>query len=167
MSTNYLIMNSVNKKEIEKFSKIAEEWWNPVGKFKPLHKFNPIRIKYIKDHIVDHFKLANKKKPLEKINILDIGCGGGLLSEPMQRLGGNVTGIDASIKNIKIAKLHSRKNNFDYVGENFAYEARSIHYNHKKRAKGIYGTASQIDLKELKEEGIEAQMIPWIKDRNN
>ncbi|MSP10513.1 MAG: DUF1178 family protein [Pelagibacteraceae bacterium] len=59
------------------------------------------------------------------------------------------------------------KNNFDYVGENFAYEARSIHYNHKKRAKGIYGTASQIDLKELKEEGIEAQMIPWIKDRNN
>lgn len=59
------------------------------------------------------------------------------------------------------------KNNFDYVGENFAYEARSIHYNHKKREKGIYGTASQIDLKELKEEGIEAQMIPWIKDRNN
>lgn len=113
MSTNYLIMNSVNKKEIEKFSKIAEEWWNPVGKFKPLHKFNPIRIKYIKDHVVDHFKLANKKKPLEKINILDIGCGGGLLSEPMQRLGGSVTGIDASIKNIKIAKLHSQKNNLN------------------------------------------------------
>ncbi len=102
-------MNSVIKKEIEKFSKIAEEWWDPVGKFRPLHKFNPIRIQYIKDHIVDHFKLVSKKKPLEKINILDIGCGGGLLSEPMQRLGANVTGIDASIKNIKIAKLHSKK----------------------------------------------------------
>lgn len=106
-------MNSVNKKEIEKFSKIAEEWWNPIGKFKPLHKFNPIRIKYIRDNIINHFKLVNKMKPLQKINILDIGCGGGLLSEPMQRLGANVIGIDASIKNIKIAKLHSRKNNLN------------------------------------------------------
>ena len=103
-------MNSVNKKEIEKFSKIASEWWDPNGKFKPLHKFNPIRIKYIKENIIDKFKLKNRTKPLEKINILDIGCGGGLLSEPMQRLGANVTGIDASIKNIKIAKLHAKKN---------------------------------------------------------
>ena len=103
-------MSSVNKKEIEKFSKIAAEWWNPNGKFKPLHKFNPIRIKYIKENIIHNFKLKNKTKPLKKINILDIGCGGGLLSEPMQRLGANVTGIDASIKNIKIAKLHAKKN---------------------------------------------------------
>jgi 2-polyprenyl-6-hydroxyphenyl methylase / 3-demethylubiquinone-9 3-methyltransferase len=103
-------MSSVNKKEIEKFSKMATEWWDPKGKFKPLHKFNPIRIKYIKENIINDFKLKNKKKPLEKINILDIGCGGGLLSEPMQRLGANVTGIDASIKNIKIAKLHAKKN---------------------------------------------------------
>ena len=70
-------MTSVNKKEIEKFSKMAEEWWDPNGKFKPLHKFNPIRIRYIKDNIIDHFNLNNKNKPLNKINILDIGCGGG------------------------------------------------------------------------------------------
>jgi 2-polyprenyl-6-hydroxyphenyl methylase/3-demethylubiquinone-9 3-methyltransferase len=104
-------MSSVNKKEIEKFSKMAAEWWDPSGKFKPLHKFNPIRIKYIKENIINSFKLKTKKKPLDKINILDIGCGGGLLSEPMTRLGANVTGIDASNKNISIAKLHAKKNN--------------------------------------------------------
>jgi len=103
-------MSSVNKKEIEKFSKMATEWWDPEGKFKPLHKFNPIRIKYIKDNIIYSFKLKSKEQPLQKINILDIGCGGGLLSEPMARLGANVTGIDASDKNIKIAKLHAKKN---------------------------------------------------------
>ena len=103
-------MSSINKKEIEKFSKIASEWWDPNGKFKPLHKFNPIRIKYIKDNIIDNFKLKSNREPLEKINILDIGCGGGLLSEPITRLGANVTGIDASDKNIKIAKLHAKKN---------------------------------------------------------
>ncbi len=102
-------MTSVNKKEIDKFSKIANEWWDPEGKFKPLHKFNPIRIKYIKESIINNFKLKNKSKPLCGINILDIGCGGGLLSEPISRMGANVTGIDASDKNIKIAKLHSKK----------------------------------------------------------
>ena len=103
-------MSSVNKKEIEKFSKMADEWWDPSGKFKPLHKFNPIRIQYIKENIIGNFKLKNKKKPLDKINILDIGCGGGLLSEPMTRLGANVTVIDASSKNINIAKHHAKKN---------------------------------------------------------
>ena len=103
--------NTINKKEIEKFSKIAEEWWNPEGKFKPLHKFNPIRISYIKNNIINSFKLKNKKNPLEKVKILDIGCGGGLLSEPMTRLGAKVTGIDASDKNIQVAKLHAKKNN--------------------------------------------------------
>ena len=103
-------MSSVNKKEIEKFSNMATEWWDPDGKFKPLHKFNPIRIKYIKENIIDQFKMKNKAKPLSGINILDIGCGGGLLSEPMNRLGANITGIDASIKNIKIAKIHAKKN---------------------------------------------------------
>ncbi len=103
-------MTSVNKKEIDKFSKIANEWWDPEGKFKPLHKFNPTRIKYIKENIINNFKLKNKLRPLSGINILDIGCGGGLLSEPMSRMGANVTGIDASDKNIKIAKLHSKKN---------------------------------------------------------
>ena len=105
--------NTINKKEIEKFSKIAEEWWDPEGKFKPLHKFNPIRISYIKNNIIQSFKLKNKNKPLEKVKILDIGCGGGLLCEPMSRLGANVVGIDASDKNIKVAKLHAKKNNLD------------------------------------------------------
>ncbi|WP_440934666.1 bifunctional 2-polyprenyl-6-hydroxyphenol methylase/3-demethylubiquinol 3-O-methyltransferase UbiG [Candidatus Pelagibacter sp.] len=103
-------MTSVNKKEIDKFSKMADEWWDPEGKFKPLHKFNPTRIKYIKENIINNFKLKNKFRPLSGISILDIGCGGGLLSEPMSRMGANVTGIDASDKNIKIAKIHSKKN---------------------------------------------------------
>ena len=102
--------STINKTEINKFDKLAAEWWNPEGNFKPLHKFNPIRIKYIKENIINNFKLKNKSKPLSGIKILDIGCGGGLLSEPMSRMGANVTGIDASDKNIKIAKLHSKKN---------------------------------------------------------
>ena len=107
-------MTTVNKKEIEKFSKMAEEWWDVEGKFKPLHKFNPIRIKYIKESVIENFKLQNNEKlPLNGINLLDIGCGGGLLSEPMCRLGATVTGIDASAKNIEIAKIHAKKNNLN------------------------------------------------------
>ena len=105
--------NTINKEEIEKFSRIAEEWWDPEGKFKPLHKFNPIRISYIKNNIVESFKLENKEKPLENIKILDIGCGGGLLSEPFKRLGAEIVGIDASSKNINVAKLHAKKNNLN------------------------------------------------------
>ena len=105
--------NTINKEEIEKFSQIAEEWWDPEGKFKPLHKFNPIRIAYIKNNIINSLGLKNKKKPLENVKILDIGCGGGLLSEPLSRLGAKVVGIDASEKNIKVAKIHSKKNNLN------------------------------------------------------
>ena len=101
--------STVNKEEIEKFSKIAAEWWDPEGKYKPLHKFNPIRIKYIKENIINHFNIKIQNKPLKNINILDIGCGGGLLCEPLTRLGANITGIDATEKNIKIAKLNSNK----------------------------------------------------------
>ena len=103
-------MNSINKKEIEKFSKIAEEWWDPNGKFKPLHNFNPIRIRYIKENIIKDFKIRSSDKPLKNIKLLDIGCGGGLLSEPMCRLGASVVGIDASKKNIEVAKFHAKKN---------------------------------------------------------
>ena len=104
-------INTINKKEIEKFSKIAEEWWDPTGKFKPLHKFNPVRISYIKNNIVSTFHLKKDEKILKGIKILDIGCGGGLLSEPMARLGAEVVGIDASNQNINIAKLHAKKSN--------------------------------------------------------
>ncbi len=104
-------INTINKEEINKFTKMADEWWNPEGKFKPLHKFNPIRIKYIKDNVISHFKKNKKKNSLKGLEFLDIGCGGGLLSEPFARLGANITGIDASDKNIKIAKIHSKKSN--------------------------------------------------------
>ena len=87
--------NTINKEEVEKFNKIAEEWWNPNGKFKPLHKFNPIRIEYIKNNIIKDFNISSNHKPLAGISILDIGCGGGLLSEPLARLGAKVVGIDA------------------------------------------------------------------------
>ena len=90
---------------------MAEEWWDPNGKFKPLHKFNPSRIQYIKSLVNERYKLKNDKKPFQGLSVLDIGCGGGLLSEPICRLGANITAIDASEKNIKIAKLHAKKNN--------------------------------------------------------
>ena len=104
-------MTTINKEEIQKFSSLAEEWWDVKGKFKPLHMFNPIRIEYITQMIKKHFKISDKKiNPFNELKILDIGCGGGLISEPMARLGANVTGIDASEKNIKIAQIHSEEN---------------------------------------------------------
>jgi len=103
-------LSTINYKEIEKFSKLSEEWWDTQGKFKPLHKFNPIRIKYIKQNIIEHFNIVNSKKPLNNLSLLDVGCGGGLLSEPMCRLGAKVTGIDATRENINIAKIHAKKN---------------------------------------------------------
>ena len=108
--------NTINKKEIEKFSKIAEEWWDPKGKFKPLHNFNPLRISYIKENIIKTFNLQEKDKILSGVKILDIGCGGGLLSEPMSRLGAKVFGMDASKKNIEVAKIHAQKSglNIEY-----------------------------------------------------
>ena len=114
--------NTLDKKEIEKFSKIAEEWWNPTGKFRPLHKFNPIRIKYIKDNLINDFDLKDKKKPLDGLKILDIGCGGGLLSEPMARLGARVTGIDPVKRNIEIAKHHLKRSKLDIKYFNFSPE---------------------------------------------
>ena len=102
-------MNTVNKKEIDKFSKLAEEWWNPFGKFKPLHKLNPIRVELIRNKIISHYNLKNGNQPLKKLEILDIGCGGGILSEPISRMGGNVTGVDASEINIKVAKAHANR----------------------------------------------------------
>ena len=103
---------TINKEEIQKFSKLADEWWDVNGKFKPLHMFNPIRIEYISEKIKTHFDIKDDKiNFLENFNILDIGCGGGLISEPMARLGAKVTGIDVAEKNIKIAEMHSKKNN--------------------------------------------------------
>ena len=101
--------STINKEEIQKFSKLADEWWDVNGKFKPLHLFNPIRIEYITEKIKLHFDINKRTNFLEDIEILDIGCGGGLISEPLARLGGKITGIDAAEKNIKVAKIHSNK----------------------------------------------------------
>ena len=120
---------TVNKKEIDKFSKLASEWWNPNGKFKPLHKFNPVRLGYIKESILKKFKKKNINNSIKNLSILDIGCGGGLLCEPLSRLGARVVGIDASEKNIKIAKTHAKESNLKisyYCAspENFKYKGK-------------------------------------------
>ena len=103
--------NSVNSDEIAKFNAMAEEWWDEKGKFAPLHKFNPCRIEFILNSLTKELNLAedNPLSPLKGLDILDVGCGGGLISEPLTRLGANVTAIDASEKNIKIASLHAEQ----------------------------------------------------------
>ena len=112
-------MTTINKEEIQKFSNLADQWWDVKGKFRPLHMFNPIRIEYITDKISEHFNIEKKNNFLTKFSILDIGCGGGLISEPMARLGARVTGIDASEKNIKVAQLHAKQNklNITYLNK--------------------------------------------------
>lgn len=101
---------TVDPEEIDKFSAIAAEWWDPRGKFKPLHKFNPVRLSYIREVLCRHFNRdpANTR-PLEGLRLLDIGCGGGLLCEPMTRLGATVVGADASDANIKTASVHAQE----------------------------------------------------------
>ncbi len=99
---------TVDKDQVEWFSKMAAEWWNPTGKFRPLHKFNPVRLAYIRDRICQTFgRDPNSHQPLAGLRILDIGCGGGLLSEPMARMGATVVGADPSEKNIGIASAHA------------------------------------------------------------
>ena len=101
---------TINDAEIAKFTAMAEEWWDPKGKFKPLHKFNPVRLTYIREHLLVHFgRDGSAMRPFEGLTILDVGCGGGLLSEPLARLGAKVTGIDAAERNIAIARLHADK----------------------------------------------------------
>jgi len=105
---------TIDPAEIEKFSKIADEWWDPLGKFKPLHKFNPVRLAYIRDGVCAHFGRDRRaKRPLEGLRLLDVGCGGGLVCEPMRRLGAEVTGVDAAERNIKTALVHASDHKLD------------------------------------------------------
>jgi 2-polyprenyl-6-hydroxyphenyl methylase / 3-demethylubiquinone-9 3-methyltransferase len=99
---------SIDPAEVAKFSAMAADWWNPNGKFKPLHRFNPVRLKFIRERAERHFGLApGLRTPLDGLRLLDIGCGGGLVCEPMARLGTSVTGVDASEANIKTALTHA------------------------------------------------------------
>ena len=111
-------MSSIDEAEVAKFSAIAAEWWDPTGKFAPLHKFNPVRLGFIRAEAAAHFgRDARSLRPFEGLNLLDIGCGGGLLSEPMARLGFAVTGADASEKNIGTASAHAAQSGLaiDYI----------------------------------------------------
>jgi 2-polyprenyl-6-hydroxyphenyl methylase / 3-demethylubiquinone-9 3-methyltransferase len=101
---------TIDQSEVDRFSAMAAEWWSPTGKFRPLHKFNPVRIEYIRDRVSAHFGRDPKAHlPLSGLRVLDIGCGGGLLSEPVARMGASVVGADASEKNIGIARTHAEQ----------------------------------------------------------
>src|SRR5258707_5784868 len=116
--------STVDEAEIERFSRIAEEWWDPTGKFAPLHRLNPTRLGYIRDRAAGHWQRDPLSgSPLQGLSLLDIGCGGGLLSEPMARLGGRVTGVDAAARNIRVAAPHAEKQGLDIDYRQRAAEA--------------------------------------------
>lgn len=101
---------TVDLAEVEKFSAMADSWWDPAGKFRPLHRLNPVRVGYIRDKVCAHFdRDPAAPQPLEGLSLIDIGCGGGLLSEPMARLGAATTGVDATPRNVEVARLHAEQ----------------------------------------------------------
>jgi 2-polyprenyl-6-hydroxyphenyl methylase / 3-demethylubiquinone-9 3-methyltransferase len=105
---------TVDQKEVDNFSKMASQWWDPDGKFKPLHRFNPVRLDYILHKLCVKFdRDKNSAMPFKGLHVLDIGCGGGLLSEPMARLGAQVVGVDPSVRNIEVAKIHALSSGLD------------------------------------------------------
>ena len=113
--------NTIDPAEVAKFQALAETWWDMDGKMAPLHKFNPARLGYIRHRIIDHFgKDTDTLKPLENLSVLDVGCGGGILAEPLARMGGSVTGIDVTKDLINVAKLHAGES-----GLNITYEHTS------------------------------------------
>lgn len=105
-----IAQTTIDADEVARFSAMADEWWDPTGKFKPLHKFNPIRLGYIRAQLCAHFNRDPRSlTPLDGLTLLDVGCGGGLISEPLARMGATVTGIDASEQNIGTARAHSQR----------------------------------------------------------
>lgn len=101
---------TVDPREVERFAALAAEWWNPRGKMRVLHKFNPVRLAYLRETLTAHFGRDPRAiRPLEGLRLLDIGCGGGLLSEPLARMGADVTGIDPAERNVRIAALHAEE----------------------------------------------------------
>lgn len=105
---------SIDVEDVARFSALAEKWWDPTGEFAPLHKFNPTRLEFIRDQAAARFdRDPRTRRPFEGLSLLDIGCGGGLLSEPMSRLGFAVTGVDASARNIGTARAHAEPQGLD------------------------------------------------------
>ena len=110
---------TVDQDELLKFTEVADTWWDEAGPFKPLHRFNPVRVAYIQEKITEHFATAGnvseqgRPQPLKGLSLLDVGCGGGLLAEPMARMGAQVSGVDAAEKNIGVAKLHAQQQGLD------------------------------------------------------
>lgn len=122
---------TIDQAEVDKFSAMATEWWDPSGKFRPLHKFNPVRLSYIKEQVCAHFsRQPNDRQPFKGLRFLDIGCGGGLLAEPMARLGAEIIGADASDTNIEIAKIHAEQT--DVAIDYRATTAESLQENGEK-----------------------------------
>ena len=123
---------TANPEDVARFTAMAEQWWDPSGKFRPLHQLGPARMQFIKDNVCRHFGLdADADLPFQGLDVLDVGCGGGLLSEPMARLGANMTSIDAGAKNIEIAKIHAAQSGLgiDYrniLPEDLAGEGRTF-----------------------------------------
>ena len=105
---------TIDPEDVARFSAIANEWWDPDGKFKPLHRFNPIRLQYIRDRLCAQFgRDTQSLRPFDGLRVLDVGCGGGLISEPLSRMGADVTGIDASDRNVGTARVHAEKSGLD------------------------------------------------------
>lgn len=124
--------STVSPDEIAKFSALADDWWDHTGAFQPLHKFNPARVRFVRDRLAAHFGRNALDRPGAGLSLLDIGCGGGLIAEPMARLGFSVTGIDAAEKNIRVARLHAERSELDITYENAAPEdllSRGATYN--------------------------------------
>ena len=136
------ITNSISEDEIARFAAIANDWWNPEGKFRPLHQLNPLRLKFICDHLTVHFgRHPLQRKPLAGLKIIDIGCGGGLLSEPLCRMGADVTGIDASTETISVATHHARA-----MGLSINYHTRAPEF--LADEKGDYDAALNMEVVE-------------------
>ena len=176
---------TIDPGEIGRFAAQAESWWDPDGSFRALHRINPARLSFIRQHLTAHFhREASSLRPFDGLTLLDIGCGGGLVTEPMARLGFAVTGIDAGAEAIEVARTHAEatglaidycvtaaepiaeagrqfETNCDYVGSRFAEEARRIHYG-EIDAHSIYGEASEDESRELTDEGISFGRIPWV-----
>ena len=122
-SSSHINPNTTDTAEVEKFQALADIWWDTEGDMAPLHKFNPVRLSYIRSRVIDHFaRDTDTLKPLEKLSVLDVGCGGGILSEPLARMGGKVTGIDVTEKLIQVAQLHAQQSGLDITYQHASAE---------------------------------------------